>query len=58
MTPNSALRNPKTGYTKDWNQSIGKMLNIIFPNGLFGTQIMRPTEQTITWTATVTTPLK
>jgi hypothetical protein len=53
MTPNSALRNPKTGYTQEWNQSTGKLLNVIFPNGLFGTQIMRPTEQTITWTTTI-----
>ena len=58
MTPNSALRNPKTGYTQEWNQSTGKLLNVIFPNGLFGTQIMRPTEQTITWTTTIKNPSK
>lgn len=53
FTAESALRNPKTGYSEEWKQTKGKHINKVFQNGFLGTQIMRPTTQSITWTITI-----
>jgi hypothetical protein len=53
FTAESALRNPKTGYSEEWKQTKGKLINKVFQNGFLGTQIMRPTTQSITWTITI-----
>ena len=57
-TAESALRNPKTGYSEEWKQTKGKLINKVFQNGFLGTQIMRPKTQSITWTITIGPPLK
>ena len=49
---------PKTGYSEEWKQTKGKLINKVFQNGFLGTQIMRPKTQSITWTITIGPPLK